>query len=41
MVVYNGAGYDAWMDKLIKASSSSNSKSVIKVADDLMGKKEG
>jgi zinc/manganese transport system substrate-binding protein len=41
MVVYNGAGYDAWMENLINAGSSANSKSVIKVADDLMGKKAG
>ncbi|MDR6997743.1 metal ABC transporter solute-binding protein, Zn/Mn family [Neobacillus niacini] len=41
VIMFNGAGYDEWMDKVIKASSSSNSKSVIKVAEDLMGKKEG
>ncbi|MBV7508861.1 zinc ABC transporter substrate-binding protein [Bacillus sp. sid0103] len=41
VIIFNGAGYDEWMDKVIKSSSSSNSKSVIKVAEDLMGKKEG
>lgn len=41
VIVYNGAGYDAWMDKVIKASSSANSKSVTLVAEDIMGVKEG
>jgi zinc/manganese transport system substrate-binding protein len=41
MIVYNGVGYDGWMDKLISADSSSKSKSIIKVADDVMGKKDG
>jgi zinc/manganese transport system substrate-binding protein len=41
MIIYNGVGYDAWMDKLINADSSSKSKSITKVADDVMGKKEG
>lgn len=41
IVVYNGVGYDSWMDKLINADSSSKSKSITKVADDVMGKKEG
>jgi zinc/manganese transport system substrate-binding protein len=41
VIVYNGAGYDAWMEKVIKASSSANSKTVIPVAEDLIGKKEG
>src|SRR4051812_24597359 len=39
MIIYNGVGYDSWMDKLINAESSS--KSITKVADDVMGKKEG
>jgi zinc/manganese transport system substrate-binding protein len=41
MIIYNGVGYDAWMDKLINADSSSKSKSITKVADDVMGKKDG
>jgi zinc/manganese transport system substrate-binding protein len=41
VIVYNGVGYDAWIDKLISADSSSKSKSITKVADDVMGKKEG
>ncbi|QIZ09165.1 zinc ABC transporter solute-binding protein [Priestia megaterium] len=41
VIVYNGAGYDAWMDKVIKSSSSANSKSSILVAEDIMGVKEG
>jgi zinc/manganese transport system substrate-binding protein len=41
VILYNGAGYDAWMDKLIHADTSAKSKSVIKVAEDLMGKHEG
>lgn len=41
MIIYNGIGYDAWMDKLIGADSSSKSKAIIKVADDVMGKKAG
>jgi zinc/manganese transport system substrate-binding protein len=41
VIIYNGVGYDAWMDKLISADSSSKSKSITKVADDVMGKKEG
>lgn len=41
VIVYNGAGYDEWMEKVLKAGSSANSKSVISVAGDLMGKKVG
>jgi zinc/manganese transport system substrate-binding protein len=41
VIVYDGVGYDAWMDKLISADSSSKSKSITKVADDVMGKKDG
>jgi zinc/manganese transport system substrate-binding protein len=40
VVIYNGAGYDAWMEKLVNAGSA-DSKTVIKVAEDLQGKKEG
>lgn len=39
LVVFNGAGYDAWMTKLL-AAASSESRRVIVVAD-LLGKKPG
>lgn len=39
VVVYVGIGYDAWMDKLLKASSAS--KKVINVGGGLLGKKDG
>jgi zinc/manganese transport system substrate-binding protein len=39
VVVYVGIGYDEWMDKLLKAGSAS--KKVIKVGEDLLGKKAG
>jgi zinc/manganese transport system substrate-binding protein len=38
-VILNGAGYDAWGDKLVSASTNPNRK-VLKIAD-LVGKKEG
>jgi zinc/manganese transport system substrate-binding protein len=41
IIVLNGVGYDEWMEKLVNADPASKSKSVIKVADDLMGKKVG
>lgn len=41
VVVYNGVGYDGWMEKLLGADSEANTKSVIKVAEDLQGKKTG
>ncbi|WP_027415883.1 metal ABC transporter solute-binding protein, Zn/Mn family [Aneurinibacillus terranovensis] len=41
LVIYNGIGYDSWMDKLLKASSTSKGKSIINVGSDLAGKKEG
>jgi zinc/manganese transport system substrate-binding protein len=41
IIVFNGVGYDGWMEKLVNADPASKSKSVIKVADDLMGKKDG
>ncbi|WP_254777174.1 metal ABC transporter solute-binding protein, Zn/Mn family [Paenibacillus sp. yr247] len=40
-VVYVGVGYDTWMDKLLKASSSSSSKTIIEVGSELLGKKDG
>jgi zinc/manganese transport system substrate-binding protein len=41
VIIYNGAGYDEWIDKVLIAGSSTNSKSIVKVAEDIMGKKEG
>jgi zinc/manganese transport system substrate-binding protein len=41
IIVFNGVGYDGWMEKLVNADPASKSKSVIKVADNVMGKKEG
>jgi zinc/manganese transport system substrate-binding protein len=41
IIVLNGVGYDEWMEKLVNADPASKSKLVIKVADDLMGLKEG
>ena len=40
VVVYVGIGYDEWMDKLLKASSTSSSKTVIQVGSELLGKKD-
>jgi zinc/manganese transport system substrate-binding protein len=39
LVVYNGADYDPWMDKLLAASG--NDKRIVIVAADLVGKKAG
>jgi zinc/manganese transport system substrate-binding protein len=41
VIVYVGVGYDVWMNKLLGASSTSNSKKVIDVGSDLLGKKDG
>jgi zinc/manganese transport system substrate-binding protein len=41
VVVYTGIGYDNWMDKLVKAESSSKTKAVIIVGSDLLGKADG
>lgn len=40
VVIYNGLGYDDWMEKLIKASSDKG-KTVIRVGEDVAGKKDG
>ncbi|KND60389.1 Zinc ABC transporter, periplasmic-binding protein ZnuA [Candidatus Burkholderia verschuerenii] len=40
LVVYNGADYDPWMDKLLGASKSNDKRTVI-VAAQLVGKKSG
>ena len=39
LVVASGIGYDGWMDKVVK--SADKSKKYLRVADDLMNKKEG
>lgn len=39
LVVASGIGYDGWMDKVVK--SAGKSKNYLRVADDLMNKKEG
>ena len=39
LVVYNGADYDPWMDKLLAASK--NDRRIVIVAADLIGKKAG
>ncbi|KAB1963700.1 metal ABC transporter solute-binding protein [Lacticaseibacillus paracasei] len=39
LVVASGMGYDGWMDKVVK--SADKSKNYLRVADDLMNKKEG
>jgi zinc/manganese transport system substrate-binding protein len=41
VIIYNGIGYDVWMDKLMKASSRVKSQSVIIVGSDLLGKQDG
>ncbi|QGQ96401.1 metal ABC transporter substrate-binding protein [Paenibacillus psychroresistens] len=41
IVIYNGIGYDEWMAKIIKASGGTDSKTVIAIGSDIMGKKEG
>ncbi|GGE31980.1 metal ABC transporter substrate-binding protein [Pullulanibacillus camelliae] len=41
VLIYNGIGYDNWMDKLISSSSNASDKTVIRVGDDLLNKKEG
>jgi zinc/manganese transport system substrate-binding protein len=40
-VVYTGIGYDSWMDKVLKSSSNSSNKTVIRVGNDLIGKQDG
>ena len=39
LVVASGIGYDGWMDKVVK--SADKSKNYLRVADDLMNKREG
>lgn len=38
VVLYNGIGYDGWMDKLV---SNDKDQTVIRVGEDLLGKKNG
>jgi zinc/manganese transport system substrate-binding protein len=38
LVVYNGIGYDGWMTKLAKGGKD---RTVVRVAEDVMGKKDG
>lgn len=40
LVIYNGIGYDAWMEQMVK-SNASGSKQTIAVATDIANKKEG
>jgi zinc/manganese transport system substrate-binding protein len=40
LIVYNGADYDPWMDKLLSASKNNTKRTVI-VAAELVGKKSG
>lgn len=40
LVIYNGIGYDSWMEKIVKSNTSS-SKQTIAVATDIANKKEG
>lgn len=41
VVIYNGIGYDNWMDQLISSSSKHDKKNTINVGDDVMGKQNG
>lgn len=41
VVVYTGLGYDDWMDRLLKADSSTKTKDVVVVGSDLLGKTAG
>ncbi|MFX3616285.1 MAG: metal ABC transporter solute-binding protein [Sporolactobacillus sp.] len=39
LIVYNGIGYDGWMDKLL--TNNKNSKNALRVGEDLLHKKDG
>lgn len=41
VVVYTGIGYDDWVDKLIKANTTANTKQVVAVGSDLLGRATG
>lgn len=41
VVVFNGIGYDEWMQKLIDASGKAADKTVIRVASDVMAHRDG
>jgi zinc/manganese transport system substrate-binding protein len=40
IIIYNGAGYDSWMEQMLATNSRNNQVSLIKVAD-LVGVKDG
>jgi zinc/manganese transport system substrate-binding protein len=40
IIIYNGAGYDSWMEQMLATNSKNNQVSLIKVAD-LVGVKDG
>lgn len=39
LIIYNGIGYDSWMDKLVSAGQTN--KKVLRVGEDLMNRKAG
>lgn len=41
VVIFNGIGYDEWTQKLIDASGDAANKTVIRVASDVMGHRDG
>ena len=41
VVVYTGIGYDDWMNKLIRANTTANTKQVVAVGSDLLGRITG
>ncbi|MBO7745717.1 zinc ABC transporter substrate-binding protein [Paenibacillus sp. MWE-103] len=41
VVIFNGIGYDEWAQKLIDASGKAADKTVIRVASDVMARKDG
>lgn len=41
VVIFNGIGYDEWMQKLIDASGRAKDKTVIRVASDVMAHRDG
>jgi zinc/manganese transport system substrate-binding protein len=41
VVIYNGIGYDEWMAKITEATGDAKNKTVIAIASDVMGKKQG
>lgn len=41
VVIYNGIGYDNWMNQLLSSTSNGGKKTVIRVGNDVAGKKNG